>query len=200
MYNISNYKKINLNFSNWLFTFSNGKKGLVLLGFWAFIEPSFWFIAADMPLILYSFFAYKKYIKFFLYTIIFAIIGVIFSYFLHLIAFDKMHEILLVTPFVPSEAIMKINDTYDQYGYWGLLWQSFSFMSVKIWISLAVAREYSMPLFVILTGISRAIRFFIVALISMLFGKYFGKYFQKHSILFTALYLIGFIVMLILVE
>ncbi len=194
------YQIQNEKFYQYLFKFSNSIIGKLFLGIWAFLEPSFWFIAADMPLQIMSFVNNKKFKSYFLIVLISSILGIIFYYTLNLFYYDKLRVILEQTPFVTDTMISRISGWYDNYGVFAVLFQSVSFMSVKIWTSLAIQRGFSFFPFILFTTISRAFRFFIVAIIASYLGIKFEKFIKKNAIILFFIYIIGFILLLIFME
>lgn len=180
--------------------FSNSKAGFVALGIWAFLEPSFWFIAADMLLIMMCFYSPKNFIKYFFVTLVSALLGASFYFMLNLIFFDELSKILLITPFVNHGMITQIENIYAVYGLKGLLFQAFSFMSVKIWVHVAVEKSIPFFLFILLTGISRALRFFLVGVVSSKLGARINGFLREHFILLTILYALAFLSVIVFLE
>jgi len=180
--------------------FVNSRQGLLLLGIWAFFEPSFWFIAPDMFLQLMCLYSPKKYIKYFFVTLASALAGVSFYFVLNLFFFDKLGKILLMTPFVNEEMILQIKNILATNGLTGLLFQAFSFMSVKVWVHIGVENKIPFHQFIFLTGLSRALRFFLFAFISSQIGSRLNHFLRSYIIPFVILYVVGFIAMLIFLE
>jgi membrane protein YqaA with SNARE-associated domain len=180
--------------------FAGSRAALLLLGAWAFFEPSFWFIAPDLLLWLMCLYSPKKYVRFFLVTLASSLAGACLYFALNLLFFEDLHRILLATPFVNDGMILRIESVLAAYGMKGLLLQSFSFISIKIWVHLAV--EHNIPLlwFIILTGLSRALRFFLFALLFSRVGLWFGIFLKRYFISFVTLYVLGFMAVLVLLE
>jgi membrane protein YqaA with SNARE-associated domain len=180
--------------------FSSARSGLLLLGAWAFFEPSFWFIAPDLLLWLLCLYAPKKHIKYFWITLACALAGASFYFLLNLFFFDELEKILMATPFVNEGMIHQIRNILATYGLTGLLFQPFSFMSVKIWVRLAVEGGIPFPAFISLTGLARALRFFLFAWVFSRIGSRFDGFLRRYFVPFVVLYVIGFIALLLAME
>ena len=194
------YKKINSEFYNSFLYFSSSKIGARILSLWAFLETSFWFVAPDFLLFPMSLHNPKKYKKLFLITLSSAILGTSFYFFLNTLFIDLLTPVLNSTPFVTSNMINFVQSTYSNYGYLGLLYQSFSFISLKVWINLAVKDNFNFLIFIFLTTISRSIRFFAVALIGKLAGTKLKKFVRNNSLAISIAYALIFFMMLYLIE
>ena len=180
--------------------FVDSRRGLWLLSAWAFFEPSFWFIAPDMFLWLMCLYAPKKYIKYFFVTLASALAGAGFYFVLNLFFFEELEKILLVTPFVNDRMVLQIQNILATHGLKGLLFQAFSFISVKIWVHLAVENNIPFQWFIVLTGLSRALRFFLFAMVFRRIGLRFNVLLGRYFIPFVTLYVLGFITLLVILE
>ena len=195
-----NYNSLNKDWKKKFSLFAVSGLGFLLLFLWSFFEASFWFIAPDMILVLFVLFAPKFYKKYFFITLIASLLGASLYYLLNVYYFEKMTSILLSTPFVTDFMINYIDNLYLKYGVLGTLFQAFSFMSLKIWINLAVQHNLNFLSFIILTGISRIIRFGVVLFITLFVKKKFGAFLKKHALTVSLIYLFCFIVLLFVVE
>ena len=157
--------------------FTNTKIGIFILVLWAFLEPSFWFIAADVPLFLMSFSNPKKYKKFFFITIISAFVGATLYFILNIFYLTQLREILLITPLITAKMILFVSNIYISWPTLGYLIQAFSSVPIKVWISVAVEQKMLFIPFILLTTISRSIRFFIIAFI----GKFLGDKLKNNN-------------------
>jgi membrane protein YqaA with SNARE-associated domain len=180
--------------------FSNSRGGPLILGAWAFLEPSFWFIAPDLCLWLMCLYSPKRYLKYFWITLASALAGAGFYFALNLFFFDGLETILMATPFVNEGMIAQIENILADYGLTGLLYQSFSFMSVKIWVHLAVENGIPFLVFITLTGLSRALRFLVFAWIFSRIGARSEGLLKRYFIPFVILYVLGFIGLLVFME
>jgi membrane protein YqaA with SNARE-associated domain len=174
--------------------------GALSLGVWAFLEPNFWFIAPDLFLWLLCLYSPKNYIKYFWITLISALAGASLYFLLNLFFFEDLKVILMATPFVNEGMISRINDILAANGLTGLLYQAFSFMSVKIWVHLAVERGIPFLVFISLTGISRALRFLIFSWVFSRIGIRYEGLLRKYFIPFVALFVIGFLGIIVIME
>jgi membrane protein YqaA with SNARE-associated domain len=180
--------------------FADSRGGLILLGAWAFLEPNFWFIAPDLLLWLLCLYSPGKFIKYFYITLAAALAGAAFYFVLNLFFFEGLEKVLMATPFVNDGMIVRIENILGTHGLMGLLFQAFSFMSLKIWVHLAVENDLPFHWFMLLTGISRALRFFLFAFFFSRIGSRFDGLLKRYFIPFALLYVIGFILILLVME
>lgn len=166
--------------------FTNTRIGIFVLVLWTFFEPSFWFIAADVPLFLMSFSNPKKYKKFFLITLLSAALGVCFYFILNIFYFPQLRDIMIQTPLISSEMIPFVLNNYNSWGSLGSIIQAFSSVPIKVWISVTAEQGFSFPLFLFFTTISRAIRFFIIAFI----GKSLANKLKKNNMALIIIFLV----------
>jgi membrane protein YqaA with SNARE-associated domain len=193
-------RDLNLRASGKFSQFAAAPIGAILLGAWAFLEPSFWFIAPDLFLWLLCLYSPKKFVNYFWITLACALAGASFYFALNLLFFDPLGPVLMATPFVHQGMFTRIEATLADHGPLGLLTQAFSFMSVKIWVRVAVEQGMPFWVFIPLTGISRALRFFIFAWIFRRIGLRFEGLLRRYFIPFVILFVLGFIGLLVFME
>ena len=131
-----------------------GLAGLVLVGLWAFFEASFWFIAPDFILIILAFTLPRRWLALSLAALGGSLAGGIVYYGLLYASFDTFEKILKATPFVMPRMLEFVESMYRHYGYAGVLVQSLSFMSFKIWTYKAVVHDFHPLLYFPLVMIS----------------------------------------------
>jgi membrane protein YqaA with SNARE-associated domain len=180
--------------------FSVSRGGALLLGAWAFLEPNFWFIAPDLFLWLLCLYSPKKFLKFVWITLACALAGASFYFALNLLYFDELGPVLMATPFVNQGMIVRIEGILADHGPAGLLYQAFSFMSVKIWVRVAVAQGLPLWVFIPLTGLSRALRFLLFAWVFSRIGTRVGELLRRYFIPFVILFVLGFVGLLVFME
>jgi hypothetical protein len=180
--------------------FISSKKGGVLLILWSFFEASFWFIAPDFLLGIFGIVKPKEKNRFFVLAFIASFFGGITYYIFNIISFDTMSMILRETPFVTERMMSFIRDVYATYGLPGVLFQSFSFMSFKIWTHLAVESNLNPFGYFSLVMISRSLRLYPVVLLASLVGKFLPGFIRKHFVAILVVYSVSFVVMLVAIE
>ncbi len=197
---MTGYADANHRLATWLCATAGASVGLVAVGTWAFAEATFWFIAPDFLIIILCVFAPESWKRIAFFALLGSLAGGILSFMLNGLFFDRMGEILRATPFVEERMLTEIDDLYRSRGLQGVLFQSFSFMQFKIWTHLAVAHGFQPIVYFGLVGISRGIRFLIVAFAAQLAGRLAPRFFARHAALFLVLYTTAFLAMLLAVE
>ena len=168
------------------------------LGLVSFVESSFFPIPPDVMIIPMVIAKKKDYIKIFLVASIFSIIGGIFGYLIGYLFFDLAMYLIDFYGYQDKVDNLKLNMSQGS-GF--LTWISILFLAgftplpYKAFTISSGLIAFSLPVFIIVSLISRSLRFFIVAYLSYKFGELFTKYLDKHgSKWFT---IIGIIIVII---
>jgi len=170
------------------------------LGLVSFIESSFFPIPPDTMIIPMVIAKKTEYIKIFLIASIFSVLGGIFGYLIGYLFFDiAMHVIEF---YGYQDKVENLKLTMSQ-GSGFLAWLSILFLAgftplpYKAFTISSGLIAFNLPLFIIVSLISRSLRFFIVAYLSYKFGELFTEYMDKHgSKWFT---IIGIIIIIIFI-
>ncbi len=170
------------------------------LGLVSFVESSFFPIPPDVMIIPMVIAKKKDYIKIFLVASIFSIIGGIFGYLIGYLFFDLAMYLIDLYGYQDKVENLKLNMSQGS-GF--LTWLSILFLAgftplpYKAFTISSGLIAFSLPVFIIVSLISRSLRFFIVAYLSYKFGELFTKYMDKHgSKWFT---IIGIIIVIIFI-
>ena len=170
------------------------------LGIVSFIESSFFPIPPDAMIIPMVIAKKKKYIKIFLIASIFSVLGGIFGYFIGFLFFDL--SMYVVEFYGYQDKVENLKFSMSQ-GSGFLAWLSILFLAgftplpYKAFTISSGLIAFNLPIFIIVSLISRSLRFFIVAYLSYKFGEYFTEFMDKHgSKWFT---IIGIILVIIFV-
>ena len=170
------------------------------LGFVAFIESSFFPIPPDVMIIPMVIAKKKEYIKIFFIASIFSVLGGIFGYLIGYLFFDL--AMYVVEFYGYQEKVENLKFSMSQ-GSGLLAWLSILFLAgftplpYKAFTISSGLIAFNLPIFIIVSLISRSLRFFIVAYLSYKFGELFTEYMEKHgSKWFT---IIGIIIIIIFV-
>ena len=170
------------------------------LGLVSFVESSFFPIPPDVMIIPMVIAKKKDYIKIFLVASIFSIIGGIFGYLIGYLFFDL--AMYLIDLYGYQDKVENLKLSMSQ-GSGFLTWLSILFLAgftplpYKAFTISSGLIAFSLPVFIIVSLISRSLRFFIVAYLSYKFGELFTKYMDKHgSKWFT---IIGIIIVIIFI-
>ena len=170
------------------------------LGLVSFIESSFFPIPPDVMIIPMVIAKKKEFIKIFLIASLFSVLGGILGYLIGYLFFDlAMH----VIEFYNYEDKVKDLKSNMSEGNGFLAWLSILFLAgftplpYKAFTIASGLIAFNLPVFIIVSLISRSLRFFIVAFLSYKFGELFTEYMNKHgSKWFTA---IGILIVIIFV-
>ena len=170
------------------------------LGFISFIESSFFPIPPDAMIIPMVIAKKKEYLKIFLIASIFSVLGGIFGYLIGYLFFDLAMYVIEFYGYQDKVENLKFSMSQGS-GF--LAWLSILFLAgftplpYKAFTISSGLIAFNLPIFIIVSLISRSLRFFIVAFLSYKFGELFTEYMEKHgSKWFT---LIGIIIVIIFI-
>ena len=170
------------------------------LGFVSFIESSFFPIPPDAMIIPMVIAKKKEYIKIFLIASVFSVLGGIFGYLIGYLFFDL--AIYVIEFYGYQDKVENLKFSMSQ-GSGFLAWLSILFLAgftplpYKAFTISSGLIAFNLPVFIIVSLISRGLRFFIVAYLSYKFGELFTEYMDKHgSKWFT---IIGIIIIIIFI-
>ena len=170
------------------------------LGFVSFIESSFFPIPPDAMIIPMVIAKKKEYLKIFLIASIFSVLGGIFGYLIGYLFFDLAMYVIKFYGYQDKVENLKLSMSQGS-GF--LAWLSILFLAgftplpYKAFTISSGLIGFNLPIFIIVSLISRSLRFFIVAYLSYKFGELFTEYMEKHgSKWFT---IIGIIIVIIFI-
>ena len=170
------------------------------LGFVSFIESSFFPIPPDAMIIPMVIAKKKEYLKIFLRASIFSVLGGIFGYLIGYLFFDLAMYVIEFYGYQDKVENLKLSMSQGS-GF--LAWLSILFLAgftplpYKAFTISSGLIAFNLPIFIIVSLISRSLRFFILAYLSYKFGELFTEYMEKHgSKWFT---IIGIIIVIIFI-
>jgi len=170
------------------------------LGLVSFIESSFFPIPPDVMIIPMVIAKRREYLKIFLIASIFSVLGGIFGYLIGYLFFDL--AMYLIEFYGYQDKVENLKLTMSQ-GSGFLVWLSILFLAgftplpYKAFTISSGLIAFNLPIFIIVSLISRSLRFFIVSYLSYKFGELFTEYMEKHgSKWFT---IIGIIIVIIFI-
>ena len=170
------------------------------LGLVSFIESSFFPIPPDAMIIPMVIAKKKEYLKIFLIATIFSILGGIFGYLIGYLFFDLAMYVIEFYGYQDKVENLKLSMSQGS-GF--LAWLSILFLAgftplpYKAFTISSGLIAFNLPVFIIVSLISRSLRFFIVAYLSYKFGQLFTEFMDKHgSKWFTV---IGIIIVIIFI-
>ena len=170
------------------------------LGLVSFIESSFFPIPPDTMIIPMVIARKKEYLKIFLIASTFSVLGGIFGYLIGYLFFDLAMYVIEFYGYQDKVENLKLSMSQGS-GF--LVWLSILFLAgftplpYKAFTISSGLIAFNLPVFIIVSLISRSLRFFIVAYLSYKFGEYFTEFMNKHgSKWFT---IIGIIIVIIFI-
>ena len=175
------------------------KSSNLYLGIVSFTESSFFPIPPDVMIIPMVIAKKKEYFKIFLIASLFSVLGGIFGYLLGYLFYDLAIHVI---EFYGYENKVENLKTSLSQGSGFFAWLSILFLAgftplpYKAFTIASGIVGFSLPLFIVVSLISRSLRFFIVAYLSYKFGDLFTEFMEKHgSKWFT---IIGILIVIVL--
>ena len=175
------------------------KSSNLYLGIVSFTESSFFPIPPDVMIIPMVIAKKKEYFKIFLIVSIFSVLCGIFGYLLGYLFYDLAIHII---EFYGYENKVENLKTSLSQGSGFFAWLSILFLAgftplpYKAFTIASGVVAFSLPVFIVVSLISRSLRFFIVAYLSYKFGDLFTEFMEKHgSKWFT---IIGILIVIVL--
>ena len=170
------------------------------LGLVSFIESSFFPIPPDAMIITMVIAKKKEYLKIFLIASIFSVLGGIFGYLIGYLFFDLAMYVIEFYGYQDKVENLKLSMSQGS-GF--LAWLSILFLAgftplpYKAFTISSGLIAFNLPIFIVVSLISRSLRFFIVAYLSYKFGELFTEFMEKHgSKWFT---IVGIIIVIIFI-
>ncbi|WP_440619283.1 YqaA family protein [Candidatus Pelagibacter sp. HIMB1493] len=175
------------------------KSSKLYLGIVSFTESSFFPIPPDVMIIPMVIAKKKEYFKIFLIASIFSVLGGVFGYLLGYLFYDL--AIHLIEFYGYENKVENLKTSLSQ-GSGFFAWLSILFLAgftplpYKAFTIASGVVGFSLPVFIVVSLISRSLRFFIVAYLSYKFGDLFTEFMEKHgSKWFT---IIGILIVIVL--
>ena len=175
------------------------KSSNLYLSIVSFTESSFFPIPPDVMIIPMVIAKKKEYFKIFLIASIFSVLGGIFGYLLGYLFYDLAIHVI---EFYGYENKVENLKTSLSQGSGFFAWLSILFLAgftplpYKAFTIASGVVAFSLPVFIVVSLISRSLRFFIVAYLSYKFGDLFTEFMEKHgSKWFT---IIGILIVIVL--
>jgi len=160
------------------------KSSNFFLGLVSFIESSFFPIPPDVMIIPMVIAKKKSYLKIFLIASIFSVLGGIFGYILGFIFLDMAMNVIEFYGY-ENKINTLINSLAQGEGL--IAWLSILFLAgftplpYKVFTIASGLIGFNLLIFIIVSLISRSLRFFIIAYLSYKFGDLFTEFMNKHG-------------------
>ena len=176
------------------------KSSNFFLGVISFVESSFFPIPPDVMIIPMVIAKKKSYLKIFLIASIFSVLGGIFGYMLGAIFLDMAMSVIEFYGY--EKKVISLKNNLSQ-GEGFLAWFSILFLAgftplpYKVFTIASGLIGFNILIFIIVSLISRSLRFFLISYLSYKFGDLFTELMNKHgSKWFTVL---GLLIVLIFI-
>jgi membrane protein YqaA with SNARE-associated domain len=171
----------------------------------SFIESSFFPIPPDVMVIPMIISKKSDFIKIFLIASIFSVLGGILGYFIGAFFFDIGMQIMSIYGYEDKLINLKNNliNSEDFYAWLGILFLAgFTPLPYKVFTIASGLIGFNILIFILISSISRGLRFFIVSYLSFKFGDLFTEFMNKHgskwfSIIGILIVIVGIIIYLI---
>ena len=161
------------------------------LAFVSFIESSFFPIPPDVMVIPMVISKKNDFIKIFFIATIFSVLGGILGYFIGAFFFELGAQIMSFYGYENKLNIIKDNLVNSEgfYAWLGILFLAgFTPLPYKVFTIASGLIGFNILIFILISLISRGLRFFIVSYLSYKFGEIFTKFMNNHgSKWFTAI-------------
>ena len=160
------------------------KSSNLYLGIVSFTESSFFPIPPDVMIIPMVIAKKKEYFKIFLIASTFSVVGGIFGYLLGYLFYDL--AIHLIEFYGYENKVENLKTSLSQ-GSGFFAWLSILFLAgftplpYQAFTIASGVVAFSLPVFIVVSLISRSLRFFIVAYLSYKFGDLFTEFMEKHG-------------------
>ena len=160
------------------------KSSNFFLGLVSFIESSFFPIPPDVMIVPMVIAKKKSYLKIFFIASVFSVLGGIFGYMLGAIFFDKAMNVIDFYGY--ENKVTSLKNSLSQ-GEGFLAWLSILFLAgftplpYKAFTIASGLISFNLIIFILVSLISRSLRFFIIAYLSFRFGDLFTEFMDKHG-------------------
>lgn len=172
----------------------------------SFIESSFFPIPPDVMVIPMIISKKDDFLKIFLITTIFSVLGGILGYFIGAFFFDIGMQVMTFYGYEDRLIFLKNNliNSEGFYAWLGILFLAgFTPLPYKVFTIASGLIGFNILIFIVISLISRGLRFFIVSYLSYKFGNLFTEFMEKHgskwfTIIGILIVIIGIMIYLIL--
>ena len=172
----------------------------------SFVESSFFPVPPDIMIIPMVISKKNDFFKIFLITTIFSVLGGILGYFIGAFFFNLGMEVMTFYGYENKLSSLKNSLTNSEgfYAWLGILFLAgFTPLPYKVFTISSGLIGFNIIIFILISLMSRGLRFFIVSYLSYKFGDLFTQFMEKHgskwfTILGISIVAIGIVIYLIL--
>ncbi len=165
-------------------TLAAHKNSNYFLGVVSFLESSFFPIPPDVMIAPMAISKKNEFIKIFLIATIFSVLGGIFGYILGAYFIDLAMHIIEFYNYEKKVIILKntLNHGEGFLAWLGILFLAgFTPLPYKVFTIVSGVISFNFPIFILISLISRGLRFFIVSYLSSKFGNTFSNFMSRHG-------------------
>ena len=163
---------------------ASNKRSNLYLGIVSFVESSFFPIPPDVMVVPMVISKKNDFIKIFLITTIFSVLGGMLGYLIGAFFFEFGAHIMSFYGYEDKLSKIKENlvNSDGFYAWLGVLFLAgFTPLPYKVFTIASGLIGFNFLIFVLISLISRGLRFFIVSYLSYKFGDLFNEYMDKHG-------------------
>ena len=171
-------------FYNKCLELSAHKNSNYFLAIVSFLESSFFPIPPDVMIVPMAIAKKDNFIKIFLIATIFSVLGGIVGYILGAFFFDFAISILELYNYEEKMISLKNTLTHGDgfYSWFAILFLAgFTPLPFKIFTIASGLISFNFPIFILISLISRGLRFFIISYLSSKFGDIFTNFMNQHG-------------------
>ena len=177
------------------------KNSNYFLGVISFIESSFFPIPPDIMIAPMAIAKKKEFLKIFLIATIFSVLGGIFGYLIGAYFFDLAMNIVEFYNY--ENKLVDIKDALSKgdgfYAWITILFLAgFTPLPYKVFTITSGLISFNLPIFILISFVSRGLRFFIVSFLSSRFGDTFTNYMNRYGQKWFTIVGIGIVIIAIL--
>ena len=186
--------------------FAAHKSSKYYLALVSFVESSFFPIPPDVMVIPMVISKKNDFIKIFLITTIFSVMGGVLGYLIGAFFFDFGSQIMIFYGYENKLSNIKENlvNSDSFYAWLGILFLAgFTPLPYKVFTIASGLISFNFFIFIFISLVSRGLRFFIVSYLSYKFGNLFTEFMEKHgskwfTIIGLLIVIIGLLIYLII--
>ena len=185
--------------------FAAHKSSKYYLAVVSFLESSFFPIPQDIMIIPMVIAKRSSFLKIFIISTIFSVLGGVLGYFIGAFFFDIGMQIMAFYGYENKLLSLKDNLMHSEgfYAWLSILFLAgFTPLPYKVFTIASGLIGFNLLIFILISLISRGLRFFIVSFLSFKFGDLFSQFMEKHgskwfTIIGVLIVLIGILIYLI---
>ena len=160
------------------------RKSNFFLGLVSFAESSFFPIPPDVMIVPMVMAKPKEFFRIFLIASIFSVLGGIFGYMLGAIFLDLAMNVIQFYGYEEKVNNLKTSLSLGEgfMAWFGILFLAgFTPLPYKVFTIASGIINFNLPIFILVSLISRSLRFFIISYLSYKFGYLFNDFMENHG-------------------